>query len=357
MQRLVLLAALAVLVLLVACEPDAAPQLHDVTITGVLDQRLSYFYGEPRSFALEGETVVLEAVDPGAQRLPLAVTGALLVDGERFVRTDVTSPPAAVDVRRIPLTTDVQVRTEAATRAIVYYDGNAWFVLGEDDQAGLDQRVTPRPRNARLRGLGELTLAEADAVATYLEGLDEPLVVAVLQGDDVPRRAVDGLAEYRATALHVQTDVSTDPSAFQPAPRTLQWEVLSSGQQAVNITRPTYRLVRDEAELRSLWNQLHGTQLRVPPLPSVDFRRETLLVAMMGQRPSGGYGIEVTGVTLEGGDLFVDVRMIEPEAGAVTTSALTSPWSMIRVLRGGVAAAWFRDPGSGQLLAVARSND
>ena len=357
MRRLVPLAALAVLALLVACEPDAAPQLHDVTITGVLDQRLSYLYGEPRSFVLEGETVVLEAVDAGALRVPLAVTGALLVDGERFLRTDVTPPPAPVDVRRIPLTTDVQVKTEAATRAILYFDGNAWFVLGEDDQAGLDQRVTPRPRNARLRGLGELTLAEADAVATYLEGLDEPLVVAVLQGDDVPRRAVDGLAEYRATALHVQTGVSTDASAFQPAPRTLQWEVLSSGQQAVNITRPTYRLVRDEAELRSLWNQLHGTQLRVPPLPSVDFRRETVLVAMMGQRPSGGYGVEVRDVTLEGGDLFVDVRMIEPEAGAVTTTALTSPWSMIRVMRGGIAAAWFRDPGSGQLLAVARSND
>jgi hypothetical protein len=260
-------------------------------------------------------------------------------------------------VRRIPLTTDVQLRTLTATRAVLYFDGNAWFVLGEDDQAGLDVRVTPRPRNARLRGLGELTLAEADAIAAYLEGLGEPLVVSVLEGDDVPRRSVDGVAEYRATALHVQTGLATDESAFRPAPRTVQWEVITGGQQAVNVTRPTYRLLRDEGELRSLWNQLHGAQLRVPPLPAADFQRETVLAVMMGQRPTGGYAVAVQGVTLEGGDLFVDVRLTEPAPDAMTTSALTSPWTLVRVLRSGIAAAWFRDADTGQLLGVARRGD
>ncbi len=357
MRRLVPVGALAVLVLLAACEPDAAPQLHDVTITGVLDQRISYFYGEPRTFVLDGETVTLEVADPGAPRVPLAVTGALLVDGERFARSDVTPPPAPVEVRRIPLTTDVQVRTAAPARALLYYDGNAWFVLGEDDQAGLDVRVTPRPRSARLRGLGELTVVEADTIANFLEGLDEALVVTVLQGDDVPRRSIDGLAEYRATALHVQTSLTADPESFRPAPRTVQWEIVAAGQQAVNVPRPSYRLVRDEAELRSLWNQLNGAQLRVPPLPNVDFRRETILVAMMGQRTTGGYSVDVRGVTLEGGDLFVDVVLVEPAPDALTTQALTSPWTMVRVLRGGIAAAWFRDPISGELLAVARRGD
>jgi hypothetical protein len=348
---------LAVLVLLISCDPDPAPQLHDVTITGVLDQRIGYFYGEPRAFALEGETLTLEAAEPGARRVPLAVTGALLVDGERFARADVEPPPPPSEVRRIPLTTDVQLRTALPTRAILYYDGNAWFVLGEDDPAGLDVRVTPRPRTARLRGLGEVTVVEADAIADYLEGLGEPLAVSVLVGDDVPRRTVDGLAEYRATALHVQTGIAADPTAFRPAPQTVQWEVVASGQQAVGVTRPTFRLVRDEAELRSLWNQLHGALLRVPPLPSVDFRRETLLVVMMGQRPTGGYSLDVRGVTIEGGDLFVDVAFVEPPPGAITTMALTNPWTVIRVLRGGISAAWFRDPQTGELLAVARRGD
>lgn len=356
MRRLVPFGVLAVL-LLVACEPDAAPQLHDITVTGVLDARLSYLYGQPRSFRLEGRSVELSVADASAPRTPLSVTGSLWVDGESVVRTPVEPRDAPVVVRRIPLTTDVQLRTLEATRAVLYYDGSAWFVLGEDDQAGLDQRVTPRPRSARLRGLGELTLAEADALADELERIGEPLVVSVLDGADVPRRSVDGLAEYRASALHVSTGIETDASAFRPAPRTLQWELVASGQQAVGVPRESFRLLRSEAELRSLWNQLHGAQLNPPPLPPFDFARETVLVVLMGQRPSGGYAVEVQGVTLEGGDLFLDVRLREPAAGDVTTSALTSPWALVRVLRGGIDVAWFRDPADGRLFAVARRSD
>ncbi len=357
MRRLVPVGALAALLFLAACEADAPPQLHDVTITGVLDARFTYVYGEPRSFRLEGEEVALGPADPGARRAPLAVTGALWVDGQPFLQRSVEPRPAPAEVRRIPLTTDMMLRTDAATRALLYFDGNQWFVLGEDDQAGLEQRVTPRPRTARLRGLGELTMAEADVIADYLERPGDPLVVAVLTGDDVPRRSIDGLAEYRATALHVQRSLPTDPTAFRPAPRTLQWEVVASGQQAVGVERPTFRLVRNETELRSIWNQLHGASLNVPPLPRADFGRETVLVVMMGQRPSGGYRVDVSDVSLEGGDLFVAVRFVEPAPDAVTTSALTSPWAVVRVLRGGVEAAWFRDPTDGRLFAVARRND
>jgi hypothetical protein len=82
---------------------------------------------------------------------------------------------APVEVRRIPLTTDLQMRTERETRAVLYYDGSAWLTLGEFDPAGLDVRVTPRPRFGALRGLGELTNAEADALARVLEDLGEPL--------------------------------------------------------------------------------------------------------------------------------------------------------------------------------------
>ena len=357
MRRLVPVAALATLLFMAACEPDTPPQLHDVAITGVLNERFTYVYGEPRSFRLEGEEVTLGPADASARRAPLAVTGALWIDGRPFLQSPVESRPAPAEVRRIPLTTDVVVRTEAATRALLYFDGNLWFVLGEDDQAGLEQRVTPRPRTARLRGLGELTMAEADVIADYLERLGDALVVAVLTGDDVPRRSIDGLAEYRATALHVQRGLPTDESAFRPAPRTLQWEVVASGQQAVGVSRPSFRLVRNEDELRALWNQLHGASLNVPPLPRADFARETLLVVMMGQRPSGGYRVEVRDVSLEGGDLFVDVRFVEPAPDAVTTTVLTSPWAVVRVLRGGIDAAWFRDPTDGRLFAVARRND
>ncbi len=360
MLRHVPLAALTLTltIMLVACEPDAPPQLHDVTVTGVLDERLTYVYGEPRTFVLEGTERVLGPADPEAPPDPLAVAGSLSIDGAPVLRTDV-EPPAAppATARRIPLTTDVQLRTTQETRAILYYDGAAWFTLGQDDPAGLDTRVTPRPRTQRLRGFGQLTVAEADVLASYLEALGEPLVVSIAAEAATPRRAIDGLAEYRATALHVELGLETDASAFRPAPRTVQWEVLARGSQAVGVDRPSYRLVGDPAELLTIWNQAYGASLTVPPPPVVDFARETVLAVFMGTRPTGGYGIDVRDVTLEGADLFVDLVLVEPAADAMVTQALTSPWVIIRVLRGGVSAAWFRDPTDGRLYAVARRTD
>jgi hypothetical protein len=362
MRRLVPLAALIALpILLMACEPDAPPQLHDITVTGVLDQRLTYVYGEPRTFVLEGTEVALERPDPDAEPAapdPFAIAGALRIDGAPSLRADVEPPAAApVDARRIPLTTDVQLRTTEETRAILYFDGSTWFLLGQDDPARLDTRVTPRPRGQRLRGLGQLTVAEADVVAAYLESLDEPLVVSVASEATTPRRSIDGLAEYRATAIHVQRGLDTDPAAFRAAPRTVQWEVLARGNQAVGVDRPTYRLVRSTDELLTIWNQAYGASLNVPPLPRVDLSRETILAVFMGTRPTGGYAIDVRQATLEGGDLFIDLVLVEPAADAITTQALTSPWAIIRVLRGGVSAAWFRDPRDGRLYAVARRTD
>lgn len=348
---------LALATLLAACETDSPPQLHDLIVTGVLDERLGYFYGEPRPFAMAGRELELAQPEPGTPQAPLTVPGALRVDGAPALREPVDPPEGApVTVRRIPLTTDLQLRTEVETRAILYYDGDAWFVLGLDDPAGLDVRVTPRPRTQRLRGLG-MTVAEADALATYLEGLGERLVVTVATEADTPRRAVDGLAEYRATALHVQRGIDVDQAAFRQAPRTVQWEVLARGSQAVGVDRPSYRLIRDQAELLNVWNLAHGAALEVPPVPTVNFANETVLAIFRGTRPTGGYAIDVRDVTLDGGDLLVDVRLVDPGADAVVTQALTSPWVILRVLRGGVSAAWFRDPVDERLYAVARRTD
>jgi hypothetical protein len=358
MRRLACLAALSLVVVLTACQPDTPPQLHDIVVTGVLNERLTYLYGEPRTFTIEGRTIELTAPEPGTPRAPLEVPAALRVDGEPFLRAPV-EPPATppIEARRIPLTTDVQLRTREETAAVLYYDGAAWFMLGQDDPAGLDTRVTPRPRSQRLRTLGGLTVAEADALADELQALGEPLVVALLATSAVPRRSIDGLAEYRATAMYVQRGLDVDATAFRPAPRTVQWEVVARGTQAIGFERPSFRLIRDASELLTVWNQAHGASLNVPQVPGIDFARETVLAVFMGTRPTGGHAIDVREVTIEGGDLYVDLRFVEPGPDAVTTQALTSPWAIIRVLRGGVSAAWFRDPTDGRLYAVARRSD
>jgi len=351
--------ALATLgLVLSACEVDPAPELHELTVSGALERRVTWLYGEPRTFTIEGVERALTAPPDDPSVDPWYLPTALWIDGApAWVESEIAPVADPVEVRRIPLTTDLQMRTSRETRAVLYFDGSAWLTLGEFDPAGLDVRVTPRPRFGALRGLGELTNAEADALTRELERLGQPVVVAVLSGDEVPRRAVDGVAEARASAVHVVAGVPTDVGTFRPAPRDVPFEVVARGQQAVGVTTPSYQLLRTPAELATAWNQAHGAALQPPPQPGADLERETLLAIFLGPKSTGGYAAEVRGVTLEGADLFVDLAVTEPAAGSIVTQARTSPWLLLRVPRGGISAVWFRDPGDGRLIAVARRSD
>jgi len=352
----ILIAALGLV--LSACEADPAPQFHELTVSGALERRVAWFYGEPRSFAFEGEERALTSSEAGPSLDPWAVPTALQIDGvAAWVDAPVVASTAPVEVRRIPLTTDLQMRTVGETRAVLYYDGSAWLTLGEFDPAGLNVRVTPRPRFGALRGMGELTTAEADALTRVLEGIGGPLVVAVLAEPDVPRRSIDGVAEARATAVHVTAGVPTDVGAFRPAPREVPFEIVARGQQATGVDRAAFQLLRTSEELATAWGRAYGASLQPPPIPGADLERETLLAIFLGSKPTGGYGADVRGVTLEGGDLFVDLVESSPAPGAMVTQALTSPWLIVRVPRGGVSAVWFRDPSDGRLIAVARRSD
>lgn len=356
MHRFVMLLA-ALALLLAACVPGSTVRMHDLYLYGTLNARLSHFYGAAGEFLYQGGTVTLSEPAGDDRRLSdqYAVRGALFVDGRPYLREAVTPlERPAVSVSRIPFTTDLQVTVNLDVEEVVYFDGSDFLRLLEDGDAGTVLRVVPRPLLNRLRGLGELSNAEADMLVAALRSAGEPTVLAVLPQDALPSHAVDGLTEQRRTGLYLQTNIPTDEAAFRPAPTQLTWEVMAQGQQAVGFTGTTFELVTSADQLLSLWNRAYGNQLSVPPVPRVDFQRETVVAIFAGQKSTGGYGVEVERVSEENGELYLDVRFTSPGEGAITTQALTSPWVMVRVLRGGYQVAWLRDPATGNLIGAAR---
>lgn len=347
------LAAVAAIVLLAGCAPQSGPKLHDVYVYGTLNARLSYLYGSPRSFDLDGKQVKLTQGNASGS---FAVKGALLVDGKPFSRSSLAPlDPVPVVVSHLPLTTDLQLKANSDVGQVVYYDGGDYFKLVDSATAGTTQRVVPVPRLNRLRGLGQLTDREADALADGLEKSGQPYVVAVLPSASLPKHAVNGTSEYLHSGLYVQTGLRTAAAATGTNPRQVAWEVLAKGQQAVGFDKPQYILVSGRDQLTNLWYKAYGSKLDVPPVPTIDFARETVLAVFDGQKPTGGYGLDVRGVTVENGELYVDLVHVRPTPGAVTTQALTSPWVLIHVLRGGFDVAWFRNPDDGSLVGVARA--
>lgn len=353
-----LLPPFALALLLAACAPGPTVSMHDLYLLGSLDARLTHFYGDATELRYGEGTVELTrpAPDAPAPQGTYVVADALLVDGQPYLQQAVEPlARAAVTASRIPLTTDMQLQVHVPTNQIVYFDGSSFLLLAEEGTEGVQARVVPRPLFNRLRGLGQLNAAEAAMLENAVRSGGRPVVLAFLPTDELPPHSVDGLSEQRRTAVYVQQQVGSDPSAFRPAPTELIWEVLAQGNQAVGVDTTTYQLVRDEAEFLNLWNRAHASLLSPPAPPRVDFLRESVVALFMGTQSTGGYGIEVRSVTEENGELYLDVVMQQPAPGDITTQALTSPWVMVRVLRGGYEVAWLRDPATGNLIGAARA--
>jgi len=347
------LPALAVLVLFAGCVPQSGPKLHDVYLYGAVNARLSYLYGSPGTIRMGGKGVTLTQ---GTKADPFAVQDALLADGQPYLRASLPKPGTApVTVSRIPLTTDLHVEVTKPVEQVVYFDGGDYFTLIDSGTPGTTQRVVPRPRLNGLRGLGQLTDREADAIASGLAQSGKPFVVAALPASSLPTHAVNGTSEYLHTGLYVQRTLPTSRAAAGGSSQQVPWEVLAKGQHAVGFDKPAYVLVTSQGQLSNLWYQAYGSQLQVPAVPKLDFSRETVVAIFDGKKATGGYGLDVRGVSVENGELYLDLVKTSPSAGAVTTQAITSPWVIVHVLHGGFQVAWIRNPDDGSLTAVARA--
>jgi PrcB C-terminal len=115
-----------------------------------------------------------------------------------------------------------------------------------------------------------------------------------------------------------------DPVVATPLPVT--------GLAAWNtaLLRRERLVVRSRAEWEALWARL---QARLDPAPAVDFAREMLLVAALGERPSGGYRVSIPAVAQDGALLRAEVLEIRPGRGCMTTMAVTTPVAVVRVPR------------------------
>lgn len=348
---------ITILLLVAACVPEdgATPNLHDIAFYNLDGSYVhGYFYGQPTILQTPTRQLVLTEGTTGD---PFEVTAALLVNGRPYLRQSLEPLTAfPMRVQRVPMSSDLTLETGSRTKlqAVVYFDGSRWFTLAEDPNRGINTRIVPRERVEGLRNLGQLNRAEAQMLQEVLESRG-PVVVGVIADPNFPMRNIEGLDEYRRTALVFQTNLPTNLTAVRPPVQEVTWDVLASGSQATVGEGAQFEIITNQDQLLRLWNRAHGAQLTPPPAPDIDFRRDTVVAYFMGQRPTGGYSLEVRDVTVEGNEAYVSIRQREPAPGEIVTQVLTSPWVMIRVPRPNLDVAWFRRAGSEELIGVARN--
>lgn len=98
------------------------------------------------------------------------------------------------------------------------------------------------------------------------------------------------------------------------------------------IQEPSRLVIRDLETWRSVWNRLYDGSTPVPALPDIDFSKEILVVAALGERGSSGYIIVFEGaVENDAGGADVIVRSLSPARNCATLTVLTQPVDIAKI--------------------------
>lgn len=101
-----------------------------------------------------------------------------------------------------------------------------------------------------------------------------------------------------------------------------------------SLRAPQRTVISDMTAWRTAWSRLWAGAASEPPLPAVDFAREVIVLAALGERPTGGYQIVVdSATTASEGGVVVHVRTVSPGARCGVYHALTQPVDLARLPR------------------------
>jgi hypothetical protein len=85
------------------------------------------------------------------------------------------------------------------------------------------------------------------------------------------------------------------------------------------------RALTDEASWPALWGQLTANISPAPAIPKVDYTKDVVIFAAMGDKHSGGFKVEITGAAEQSGKVVVEVTETSPGQKCMNAMMMTSP--------------------------------
>jgi hypothetical protein len=349
--------------LLAGCAPVgvSAVDAHEILLYGP-NERHVVFYGNEGgdlTYTLDGKALKIAKPSGNAPAGSLNVPGALWVDGKPSLTLPTRTLGERFALSTIPLSSDLVVSTRGNIGDILYSDGRDWYSVAGGSSGDSRLRYTPSKRATGLRGVGQLTDAEADALSTYLRARG-PVAVGVLNPVEIPDALPTLQPSPRAwtrTALVVQTGVPVDPfgATVRKAGALDSRQVQVGTNSAHSGAEPLVHLDASPAQLRETWALVGGNQVPAPAAPSIDFNAERVVTFFLGQKPTGGFGVTLAGVRVEGDVLILEVNVRRPSPGAILTQSLTSPFLSVAVSGPTFNRVRAVDKANGQTLAESKT--
>lgn len=110
------------------------------------------------------------------------------------------------------------------------------------------------------------------------------------------------------------------------------WETIEKKSYSSHPEREQYA-IRNEEEWETLWNRVYKGRSPIPERPDVDFAKEMVIAVFMGEKPTGGYSIEIERIVEREETWEVHVQETAPGPNDGVIEALTQPYHMVRTPR------------------------
>lgn len=92
-------------------------------------------------------------------------------------------------------------------------------------------------------------------------------------------------------------------------------------------------IARSPSEWDALWKRHVSIETNPPPPPAIDFNKQIVIGVFVGEKPTGGYDVEIIRAEQTDGALVIHHREKSPVPGGIVIQALTQPFHIIRVAR------------------------
>lgn len=107
---------------------------------------------------------------------------------------------------------------------------------------------------------------------------------------------------------------------------------IAKGSQS-GIRRERQFAARTPEEWERVWSEHSRNVLPPPQPPAVDWTRDMVLGVVLGDRPSGGYSVNIAKIEGTSDGLRVWAAEIRPVPGAMQAAVVTSPFHLVSVPR------------------------
>ena len=120
------------------------------------------------------------------------------------------------------------------------------------------------------------------------------------------------------------------PALLQDKGESVTHSTIEKGTTS-GFQSPLQMFVSSEKDWIDLWEKRQGSSAPKSTHPTLDFKRDVVVVAALGTKETGGYSIEISKIVQTKENVVVTVRIGAPTPGAKPIVGPTSPFVLVRM--------------------------